>query len=97
MILSVLCIYKHHTWTWYHWLGSIGSWGKVDFSSNSTYKCARHRGPAAPRDARPLKSRHGDVPSRRGRPSAYGSTRMSGPANWSVLKSTKVLAFVFFL
>ena len=40
MILSVLCIYKHHTWTWYHWLGSIGSWGEVDFDSITPYSHA---------------------------------------------------------
>ena len=37
MILSVLCIYNHYTFTWYHWFGSIGSLEKVNFPSNSTY------------------------------------------------------------
>ena len=32
MILSVLCIYHHYGFTWYHWFWSILSLKKVDLT-----------------------------------------------------------------
>ena len=37
MILSVLCIYHHYGFTWYHWFWSIWSLKKVDFAGISSY------------------------------------------------------------